>query len=69
MMSAKTYLKRKKTYHFHKKWEDYFLSCSIPDVCDSSAMPASRFLRWVTLKGISQSCTISTQKIFLSKVN
>jgi len=25
MMSAKTYLKRQKTYHFHKEWEeDYF---------------------------------------------
>ena len=45
MMSAKTYLKQQKTYLFHKEWEKNFLSCSIPDVCASSAMPASRFLR------------------------
>ena len=31
-----------------------FLSCPTPNVCASSAMPASCFLRRVTLKGISQ---------------
>ena len=70
MMSVKTYSKRKKpitSTRYGKKI--IFLSCSIPDVCALSAVPASRFLRRVTLKGISQSCTKSTQRIFLSKVN
>ena len=43
-MSAGTDPKQRKTYHFHKEWEeDYFLSCPISDVCASSATPACRF--------------------------
>ena len=67
-MSDGTDPKQRKTYRFHKKWEEeYFLSCSNPDVCASSAMPESRFLRRATLKGISQPYTKGTRRIFLSK--
>jgi len=29
MMSAKTYLKRQKIYHFHKEWEEDYFFCHV----------------------------------------
>ena len=60
MMSAKTYSKQKKKLSLPQGMGRRLFFCHVQfQMCASSAMPTSRFLKRVTLKGISQSCTIS----------